>query len=168
MQGERSSPHRAEHCIFSPHQLCVEDDINDLYSRKTSSFSLLDWCQQNNFGVPVVHQGQFCLRQGLHSGQFSPQTHHDGRTQHHLDTQSLPQSTCAKINVNSCTGSTVHFGSSQNYIWQLQQNAKSSTRTTTTNKCATFSANCNTKHQENLFLATPVIISTGKKKRNLQ
>lgn len=58
-----------------PHQLCVEDDINDLYSRNMSSFSLPDWCQQNNFGVPAVHKLQFRLRQRLHLGQFRAPTH---------------------------------------------------------------------------------------------
>lgn len=48
------------------HQLCMEDDINDLDSRNMSSCSALDWCQQNNFRVPVVHKLQLCLGQGLH------------------------------------------------------------------------------------------------------
>lgn len=73
MQG-KGALHTGLNTAFSiPHQLCVEDNINDSYSRKISSFSLLDWCQQNNFGVPVVHKPQFCLR--LHLGQFSAQTH---------------------------------------------------------------------------------------------
>lgn len=101
MQGKRAL-HIELNTVFStPHQLCMEDNINDLYRRKMSSLSLLDWCQQNNFGAPVVQQLWFCLRQGLHLGQFSAQTHQDGIKQHHLDTQSLPQSTRAKVNANS-------------------------------------------------------------------